>query len=162
MLVRVLHAVDENGSATKTLICEGLSERKVEAAVEDAFQRFSAGVPLDVTQRSFFQKALSELFDYMKKAVMALRWRCSIIDGPNTTFRNGKRLIRSMARCARKSQAERSLPSCCSETHIPLVFPRSSARKSLLLWSRALVSLLKVNLLEKLGIFGNNTQRPHS
>jgi hypothetical protein len=90
VLVRVLHAVDENDPARKTLICEGLSERKVEASVEDAFQRLSAGVPLDTAQRSFFNKVLSELVDYMQKTVMTLRWRCSIVDGPNTTFRNGK------------------------------------------------------------------------
>src|ERR1700682_1880760 len=90
VLGKLLHAVDENDPARKALICEGLSERRVEDSVESAFQRFSAGVPLDMTQRSFFKKALSELLDYMQKTVMALRWRCSIIDGPTSTFRNGK------------------------------------------------------------------------
>jgi hypothetical protein len=90
VLVRVLHAVDENDSARKTLICEGLSERKVDDCVEDAFQRLSAGIPLDMAQRSFFAKVMSELHDHMQKTVMTLRWRCSIIDGPTTTFRNGK------------------------------------------------------------------------
>lgn len=90
VLVKVLHAVDEYDPARKTLICEGLCERKVEDAVEGAFQRLSVGIPLDMAQRSFFKKVLSELLDYMQKTVMTLRWRCSIIDGPITTFRNGK------------------------------------------------------------------------
>jgi hypothetical protein len=90
VLVKLLHAVDENDPARQTLICEGLSERKVDDSVEDAFQRLSAGIPLVMAQRSFFAKVLSELLDYMQKTVLTLRWRCSIIDGPTTTFRNGK------------------------------------------------------------------------
>jgi hypothetical protein len=90
VLVRVLNAVDENNLAGKTLVCEGLTERKVEHSVESAFQRFIAGVPLDATQRSFFNKVLSELADYMQKTVMVLRWRRSIMVGPISPFRNGK------------------------------------------------------------------------
>jgi hypothetical protein len=90
VLVRILHAIDEHNPAVKILVCEGLSEQKVEDSTESAFQRFSAGVPLDTTQRSFFKDILSGLLDCMQKTVMTLRWRCSIVDGPTTTFRNGK------------------------------------------------------------------------
>jgi hypothetical protein len=90
VLVRVLRAVDENDSARKTLVCEGLSERKVEDSVVCAFQRFSAGVPLDVTQRSFFNRVLSELYDYMQRTVATLRWRRDITGGPISPFRDGK------------------------------------------------------------------------
>jgi hypothetical protein len=88
--VRVRNAVDENDPSQKTLVCEGFSERKVDDSVEGAFQRFSSGVPLDKTQRAFFNGLLSELYDYMQRTVVTLRWRRSIMDGPTIAFRNGK------------------------------------------------------------------------
>jgi hypothetical protein len=90
VVVTILRLVDESNPQKVTLICEGACEQKVEDSVEAAFQRCSDGVPLDVTQKSFFKSVLSGLLDYMQKTVMTLRWRCSMVDGPTTTFRNGK------------------------------------------------------------------------
>src|ERR1700680_2870244 len=90
ILVKVLDAVDGNDPTKRTLVCEGISERNVDDSIEGAFQQFNAGVPLGMTQRSFFNKVLAELFDYMQKTVMVLRWRCSIVDGPIGTFTNGR------------------------------------------------------------------------
>jgi hypothetical protein len=90
VVVRILRLVDESNPQKATLICEGTCEQKVEKSVEAAFQRCSAGLPLDMTQRSFFKNVLSKLLDYMQKTVMTLRWRCAFVDGPTTKFRNGK------------------------------------------------------------------------
>src|ERR1700676_5565801 len=90
VLVRIRLAVDENDSARKTLVCEGLGEWEVEDSVVDAFQRFSTGVPLDMTQRSFFNRVLAELYGYMQRTVVTLRWRRNITGGPTRPFRTGK------------------------------------------------------------------------
>jgi len=75
VVVRILRLVDESNPQKATLICEGTCEQKVENSVESAFQRCSAGLPLDMTQRSFFKNVLSKLLDYMQKTVITLRWR---------------------------------------------------------------------------------------
>jgi hypothetical protein len=90
VVVRVLRADGANDPTKTTLVCEGLGERKVEDAVEAAFQRFRIGALLDATNRTFFNTVLSDFYDYMYKTVMALRWRRFIMDGPIIQFRNGK------------------------------------------------------------------------
>jgi hypothetical protein len=73
VVVRLLHSIDRPASGERTIVCEGISEHKVEQSVEDAFQRSTPGGALDPSVRGFFDQVLSELYDYMQKTVATLR-----------------------------------------------------------------------------------------
>jgi hypothetical protein len=90
VVVTILRLAEESNHEKATLICECACEQEVEQCTHEDFQRFRAGGPLEVASRALFNQILWHLYGYMQKTVMTLRWRCSIVDGPTNTFRNGK------------------------------------------------------------------------
>ena len=89
VVVRMLHAIDGQNSGERTIVCEGVSEHKVEESIENVFQRSTPGGALDSTVQGFFDQVLSELYDYMQKTMAILRWRCSLFNGGMNVFRQG-------------------------------------------------------------------------
>jgi hypothetical protein len=89
VVVRLLHPIHRPVSGERTIVCEGVSEHKVEESIEDGFQRSTAGSALDPSVQGFFDQDLSELYDYMQKTVATMRWRCSLFDGAMNVFRQG-------------------------------------------------------------------------
>jgi hypothetical protein len=87
LTIRVFEQAADGG---KALLCEGFSEREVEASVEEAFARLPSGVPLDMIHRAFLHEVRSELHDFMEQTIKILRWRCSIMDAPLKPFGDGK------------------------------------------------------------------------
>jgi hypothetical protein len=89
VVVTILRLAEESNPQKTTLICESVCEQNVEQPIQEAFQQFSTGGPLEPTYRALFTRVLSDLYDSMQKVISVFRWRSSLMDGPMKVFSRG-------------------------------------------------------------------------